>query len=197
MNPLPTRGTGAGPRGAVPCPRLPRERQRCPCPKRHSWAGLVLWITFPLAVFLAGSQQSCEERPDRRGAARMDLDPAVPGSSSGPTGFPGRMLWHCPTGLMPAVPPAACPMLAVLSSWGCPCSQLRFPARSWGCQRGVVSLLSVPAGCDFNELPPGLTPVCLLRPVLPPQVMPAGLWLQLWGFSWDTSCSKAALQLKM
>lgn len=60
-------------------------------------------------------------------------------------------------------PPPACPMLAVLSSWGCPCSQLRFPAGVCGCQRGVVSLLSVPAGCDFNELPPGLTPVCLHR----------------------------------
>lgn len=32
------------------------------------------------------------------------------------------------------------------------------------CQRGVVSLLSVPAGCDSNEL----TPVCLPCPVLPP-----------------------------
>lgn len=34
----------------------------------------------------------------------LDLDPAVPGNSSGPTNFPGEM-WHCPTGLLPALTP--------------------------------------------------------------------------------------------
>lgn len=132
VNPLPTRGTGAGPHGAVPCPRLPQERRRCPCPKRHGWAGLVFWITFPLVVFWPGHSRAAagsEERQDRRGAAGVGLDPAVPGSSSGPTGFLGQMLWHCPTGVTPAVPPTTVSHAGCAEQLGLPLLPAEVPSR--------------------------------------------------------------------
>lgn len=90
-------------------------------------------------------------------------------------------------------------MLAVVSTWRFPL--LPAEVLSWWlcCHRGVVSPLSVPAGCDCDEFPPGLTPVYLHRArvaALACAATRAGLLPQFWDISWDTSCSKAAVQLK-
>lgn len=139
MSPLPTRAHGLGPAGAVPCPGLPRAG--------HSWAGLMFWV-----IFLARSLQSSARRDRTEGDAGLDLDPAMPGNSSG---FLGHVL-----GTVPQVPCQLCPHQRVPCGCGEQLGLPLLPAEVC-CQRAVGSLLSVPAGCDFNELTPGLPPVCL------------------------------------
>lgn len=109
-------------------------------------AGLVwcldhFWITFPLAVFWPGHRRAVagsEEGQDPRGDCCWNLDPAVLGAP---------LAWGRCCGTVPQVSCPSCPVLAVVSTGVL--------------SQRVLSLLSVSAGCDFHELAPGLTPVCL------------------------------------
>lgn len=105
------------------------------------WCLDHFWITFPLAVFWPGHCRAVagsEEGQDPRGDCCWNLDPAVLGAP---------LAWGRCCGTVPQVSCPSCPVLAVVSTGVL--------------SQRVLSLLSVSAGCDFHELAPGLTPVCL------------------------------------